>query len=645
MTVPRFRRRLAALAGSILVLSASLAAALSGDFFRWPDAATRTPAPPVPGRRVILIGWDGADWNLLDPMMRSGELPNLRRFVSEGRRADLESFAPTVSPMVWTTIATGADPRDHQVLSFFEIDPDGGHAVPVSAESRRVPAYWETASASGESVGVVNYWASFPAEAVHGFMVSDRAFPPLDDPDPRQFPSSVYPPGYSDGVRAIADAASPPDSALGRFGDLSGVVPERLAAFRRLLRNTRAAEESAERLYDRDRPQSMTLYFLGTDEVDHLFGRDVAPKLACVSETEFSRLSQVVPRYYEWVDELLGRWMRRAREDGATILLVSDHGFKWGASRPCGGNPLERQSATFDHRPIGIAAVWGKGVRPGAARTRASVFDVEPTVAALLGIPVDRKAPGTARVEWFDGVASPRRTDLWARAEPPKFLPRVLPSAPSEYAKQLKALGYLSGAAGNRAAPIKGARPTPDEEGWLNLGAYENSIHQPEAALESFRKALSVLPGYPPALVDLVSGEIAQRRNTEAVRWAREALKLSGPGAGWAIYEVADRLDQAGLLAEEERLLLDARTKFPDSEPVVVSLAGLRLGEKKCREALDAVSPFLAKSSSPDTFNVAGLAALCLRRDAEGRRWLNRSLEINPSQPRIRKMLATEGSG
>ncbi len=633
------------LAAAALSPAAPPAAPPDSDFLHWRDAAARSPAPPVPGRRVVVIGWDGADWDLLDPLIRAGDLPNLAQFVREGRTADLESYPPTVSPMVWTTIATGADPRDHQVLSFFEIDPESGRAVPISAESRRVPAYWETASAAGKRVGVVNYWASFPAEELNGFMVSDRASPPLDDPDPRQFPSSVFPPGYADGVRSIDEAASRPRSSLGHFGDFTGLPASRIDAFLRLLRNTRAAEETAERLYDRDRPQSMTLYFLGTDEVDHLFGRDVAPKLPCVGETEFSRFARVVPRYYSWVDEFLGRWMRRAREDSATILLVSDHGFKWGSNRPCGGNPLERQSATFYHRPIGIAASWGKSVRPAGARGRASVFDVEPTIAALLDIPVDRKTPGKARIDWFDTVAAPRRIDLWAHAAPPKFLPRVLPAATSEYMKQLKTLGYLSGDSSRRAAPARGPLPTPDEEGWLNLGAYENSLHEPDAAIESFRKALTVVPGYPPALADLVAAEIGRHRDAEAVRWARETLKLSGPGAGWAIYEAADRLDRAGLLADEERLLVDARQKFPESEPVVVSLAGLRLGQKKCREAYDAVRPFLGKSSNADTFNVAGLAATCLGQGAEGRTWLSRSLELNPSQPQIRKMLGADERG
>jgi Tfp pilus assembly protein PilF len=71
----------------------------------------------------------------------------------------------------------------------------------------------------------------------------------------------------------------------------------------------------------------------------------------------------------------------------------------------------------------------------------------------------------------------------------------------------------------------------------------------------------------------------------------------------------------------------------------VVSLAGLRLGQKRCRESYETISPFLAKSENAETFNVAGLASLCIGKKDEARRLLSRSLEIKPDQPQIRKML------
>lgn len=620
----------------------SSAATSSGDYLDWIDVARRAPAPALRGRRVILIGWDGADWELLDSLMAQGRMPHLSRLTSAGRTAVLESYSPPISPIVWTTIATGATPPDHGVLDFFELDPASGRYAPVPAASRRVPAYWEVASARGLSVGAVNYWATFPAEEVRGFLVSDRACPALVDPDPAQLPSAVYPASYADGIGSVLDGRPLPDAAtLSRFGEFLEGEKEATAAtmLKRLLRNTRVVQEVGERLYDRDRPESMAIYFLGTDEVSHLFGLEAAPRLPCVSEDRFTRFSEIVPRYYAWMDSLLGRWMRRAEEDGAVLVLVSDHGFKWGARRACGGNPLETSTAAYAHRPEGAAAVWGRGVAPERRRGQASVFDVAPTLSALLGLPVDRREPGRARTEWFVGVARPNAIDLWSQSPPPKLLPAIAPSRTDEYAQRLASLGYLSGGLPEAAAPPGGRRPGATETGYLNLGAWHNSRAEWGAAIEAFRHSLRVRSGYLPAEVDLVTALLRQRRRAEALDAAREALRFPGERLGWAVFEIAARFEQAGLLAEEERFLVEAAARLPTSEPVAVSLAGLKLGQGKCGDALDGVKSFLGPRALPDTLNVAGFALGCVGRPAEARPYLERSISLNPSQPEVRRML------
>ncbi len=81
--------------------------------------------------------------------------------------------------------------------------------------------------------------------------------------------------------------------------------------------------------------------------------------------------------------------MRRAQEDGATVLVHSDHGFRWGADRPCGLASGNWSTAAFWHRKEGVLAAWGKGVVRSKERAEASLFDVAPTVLALLGLPAD----------------------------------------------------------------------------------------------------------------------------------------------------------------------------------------------------------------------------------------------------------------
>src|SRR5262249_35479022 len=60
------------------------------------------------GRRVIFIGLDGADWSLLDQYVKDGTMPTLARLVREGTSGTATTLHPPLSPLVWTSMLTGA---------------------------------------------------------------------------------------------------------------------------------------------------------------------------------------------------------------------------------------------------------------------------------------------------------------------------------------------------------------------------------------------------------------------------------------------------------------------------------------------------------------------------------------------------------
>src|SRR5690349_6372421 len=87
--------------------------------------------PSVP--RVIVVGLDGADWQLLDRYRAKGAMPELDRLVREGRSGVLRSLVPPLSPLVWTTIATGVSPLQHRILDFTRFDPATGQREPITS--------------------------------------------------------------------------------------------------------------------------------------------------------------------------------------------------------------------------------------------------------------------------------------------------------------------------------------------------------------------------------------------------------------------------------------------------------------------------------------------------------------------------------
>ena len=94
-----------------------------------------------PGARpIVLVGIDGADWLAIDRLVARGRLPTFARLKQRGRTGILRATPPLLSPIIWTTIATGRRPEDHRVLDFMVDLPSGGQApVTVFRASRRRP--------------------------------------------------------------------------------------------------------------------------------------------------------------------------------------------------------------------------------------------------------------------------------------------------------------------------------------------------------------------------------------------------------------------------------------------------------------------------------------------------------------------------
>lgn len=110
---------------------------------------------------VTLIGVDGASWNLIDPMLASGELPNIAALIARGATANLETVEPVTSPVVWTSIATGRSPAAHGVTDFF-----------ATRLSIRAPSSFERLAHSGLRVGLYDYLVTWPPAVLHdGFVI------------------------------------------------------------------------------------------------------------------------------------------------------------------------------------------------------------------------------------------------------------------------------------------------------------------------------------------------------------------------------------------------------------------------------------------------------------------------------------------
>src|SRR5438477_5928489 len=125
-------------------------------------------------QRLLLVGWDAADWKVIHPLLAKGEMPNLAALIRDGVHGNLATIVPPLSPMLWTSIATGKRPFKHGIHGFAEPTQDGQGIQPVTNLSRKCKAIWNILNQHGLRSTVIGWWPSHPAEPLNGVTVSDH---------------------------------------------------------------------------------------------------------------------------------------------------------------------------------------------------------------------------------------------------------------------------------------------------------------------------------------------------------------------------------------------------------------------------------------------------------------------------------------
>ena len=124
-------------------------------------------------QRILIIGWDAADWMMIDPLIAKGKMPNLEKLIGNGVRANLGTLEPKLSPLLWTSITTGKTANKHGILNFVEPKPDGSGLRISRATTRKTKALWNIFSQAGFKTNVAGWYASHPAEPVNGIVISN----------------------------------------------------------------------------------------------------------------------------------------------------------------------------------------------------------------------------------------------------------------------------------------------------------------------------------------------------------------------------------------------------------------------------------------------------------------------------------------
>ena len=578
-------------------------------------------------RRVLLVGWDAADWQVINPLMDAGRMPALAGIVEGGTCASLASLSPCLSPMLWTTIATGHFADQHGVLGFAEVSRHGSKVIPVGADSWRVPAMWDVLEGLGRKTAVIGWPVTHPVKGSSLLRVSDKAFDDLAkgmDGWRPMAPGSVHPPelhGFLSDLRVHPcelgrDALIP---LIPLIHEVDEGWDARPGWLREIVARQASIQSVASAFMEAQAGEwdFMAVYFDGLDRAGHAFMPYRAPLMAHINPEDAKTYGQVIDEFYVWMDAMLGRLLELAGPD-VTVVVVSDHGFKSGATRPAVvTHSLEPVGEAAEwHREYGIMAVRGHGIRKDARIYGATLLDMAPSIMHLLCGPVGRDLPGKVLHDLFETPADVAWMETWGGrvgSEGPVGPPGPVESsgsAESVAMRRLVDLGYLPGSI---LEDETGAERV-EAESCLNLALVYLQKGEPERAAEAIEGAVDRFPRdrrYQTTKAQALQRSGASKRLLDWVQvvraWAAEDPEV-------AVYEAA-ALHGLGESGKAQSMLEDVAMRVPSSELVLSVLVQVHRARGNWDEALRHLSQLeaLQPESPIASCERAGIELRCQR--------------------------------
>lgn len=403
-------------------------------------------------KKILLIGWDAADWSVARPLMEQGKMPALKRLVSEGVSGNLATIRPVLSPMLWTSIATGKRAWKHGIHGFSEPMPNGAGIRPITNLSRKCKAVWNIFNQQGWKSNVIGWWPSAPAEPINGVMVSNHFQQAIADlGKPWQMRSgTVHPRELEEPLMdlRIHPAELENEHILPFVPSAATVDPAkdtRLESCAKIIAEISSVHAAATACMQLEPWDFMAVYYDGIDHFGHGFMRYHPPRQPWVDEEDFKRYSGVVEAAYRYHDMMLDTLLKLAGDD-TTVMLISDHGFESGDLRPR-HLPNEPAGPAAEHSPFGMFCLRGPGIKHGEEIHGASLLDITPTLLHLNGLEVGADMDGKVLVNCFEEVQAVRFTESWEQIEgadgrhPENIQLDVADSR--ESIKQLVELGYI----------------------------------------------------------------------------------------------------------------------------------------------------------------------------------------------------------
>lgn len=249
--------------------------------------------------QVIVIGLDGATWDLIKPWAEEGTLPSFKEIMDNGAWGTLESTLPPLSPSAWSSIFTGVTPAKHSVWAFVKQKKESYFIRPITSKDIKKKLLWDYLTENGLRGIFFNIPFVYPPKMINGILTSGLGTPSKNS-------EFAYPPAVKEEVREKFpdyDVDFNEDEIL-RFGNKRSISE-------RILKITKAHMDAFKYFYKKEEAYVYSVVIRSLDVVQHYFWDD--------QDTLF--------RFYNQADEFLA-WILANKKRGDILVICSDHGFR-----------------------------------------------------------------------------------------------------------------------------------------------------------------------------------------------------------------------------------------------------------------------------------------------------------------------------
>jgi len=261
--------------------------------------------------RLIILGLDGATFDLIAPWAERGLLPNFSRLMREGCWGPLRTVIPPSTAVAWNSFATGKGPGRHGLFEFMRRRPNSYKLEPVNSDEVESARLWDLMATHGKQSIVLNVPITYPVRPLKGCMVAGL-------PLPTHGPNRCHPENLIDELEKIEPGYKP--LPLVSFSGKNEA--EYLADLRNTLRNKMTV---ARHLLEHKPWDLFIQVFSETDFAMHSFWRYMDNSHSKFSANDYARYGDAILGIYQMIDEFIGETLQQFPE--VPMMLVSDHGF------------------------------------------------------------------------------------------------------------------------------------------------------------------------------------------------------------------------------------------------------------------------------------------------------------------------------